>query len=189
MRFEFQDKVNGVSYCTSLSSKMQYLDDSNIAQILRSTHIVDHFDHQKLKDMADLLVDPRKMNIMVRSQSFGEEVNQVEEWYGTRYSVDDISPGLLDKILNPNVEVKEKKLGLPLPNNLIPKNFDLLPEEVLYSQWPILLQQWDNADLWYKKDDKFKRPKSKVSLRIYSNDCEMGKNMKAQTFLCLWALI
>ena len=121
--------------------------------------------------MADLLVDPRKMNIMLRSRSFAEEAKQVEEWYGTRYSVDDISSDLLDKILNPNVEIKEKKLGLPLPNNLIPKNFDLLPKDVRYSNSPILLQQWDNADLWYKKDDKFKRPKSKVSLRIYSDDC------------------
>ena len=36
MQFEFQDKMNAVSYCVGLASKMQYFDDSNMENLLRS---------------------------------------------------------------------------------------------------------------------------------------------------------
>ena len=66
--------------------------------------------------------------------------------------------------------MNKKKLGLPPANNLIPKNFDILEKNELYSVKPTLLKQWEDTDLWYKKDDKFERPKAIVSMKIYTND-------------------
>ena len=62
-------------------------------------------------------------------------------------------------------------MDLPPPNNLIATNFDLLPEDASLSARPQLVQQWDGiADLWYKKDDKFKKPKGIVGCKIYTTD-------------------
>lgn len=87
---------------------------------------------------------------------------------------------------NPNCEIKSKKLGLPPANNLIPKNFDILPKNEECSKKPILLKQWDDTDLWYKKDDQFEKPKAHVNLKIYTSDCEYGQNAKARVFTTVW---
>lgn len=91
--------------------------------------------------------------------------------------------------MHPNVEIKRKGLELPPKNNLIPKNFDILAKNKEYSSEPILLKQWDDTDLWYKKDDKFDRPKSEVSMKIYTNDCELGVTLESRVFVNLWAVI
>jgi secreted Zn-dependent insulinase-like peptidase len=56
---------------------------------------------------------------------------------------------------NPNVVTSKKILDLPPPNNLIPKNLDVLPPNPELSQRPILVYKWNDTELWYKKDDKF----------------------------------
>ena len=64
-----------------------------------------------------------------------------------------------------------KNLDLPPFNNLIATNFDILPEDASLSARPLLVQQWDGiADLWYKKDDKFKKPKGIIGCKIYTSD-------------------
>ena len=72
-----------------------------------------------------------------------------------------------------------KRLDLPPENNFIAKNFDLLPEDNALSRVPLLVKQWDGiADLWYKKDDKFKIPKAIVACTIYTNDLMFGTSAK-----------
>jgi len=101
MQFEFQDKMNPVSYCVGLSSKMQTMDDANVDQILRSQFIIDEFDHEKLMAISAELCDPTKLNVMLRSKAFEEETDQVEEWYQTKYKVEDFGEQLLQKMKSP----------------------------------------------------------------------------------------
>jgi len=63
------------------------------------------------------------------------ETDQVEEWYGTKYVTKDFDQSLLDKITYPKCEFKKKaKLDLPPPNNLVPKNFDILAKNAELSK-------------------------------------------------------
>jgi len=71
---------------------------------------------------------------------------------------------------NPVVKDNGKKLDLPPPNNLIPSNFDVLPPCPEHSKQPVFAKQWENCDLWFKKDDKFLKPKGNISTRIYTTD-------------------
>jgi len=48
------------------------------------------------------------------------------------------------------------------------------------------LERWDNAELWYKKDDEFKRPKGIVNLKLYSNDNMTTRTAKGRLFIELW---
>lgn len=72
---------------------------------------------------------------------------------------------------------------------LIPTNFDILPKQAEYSAKPTLLKKWRGVDLWYKKDDKFERPKCKISMKIYTNDCSFGQTPESRMFAHLWTAI
>ena len=97
------------------------------------------------------------MNIYLKSKSLEntDQVTETEEWYSTKYSVADFTDDIKAKIVTPKSEIKSKKLDLPPPNNLIPKNFDVLDPNESYSSKVQILKQWEDTDLWYKKDDKF----------------------------------
>jgi insulysin len=79
--------------------------------------------------ISENLSDPSKLNIMLRSKSLEKETDQQEKWYGTKYKVEEFPASLLEKINNPKIDFKRKVLDLPPENNLIPKNFDILPKK------------------------------------------------------------
>ena len=49
-----------------------------------------------------------------------------------------------------------------------------------------MIKQWSDTELWYQKDDKFERPKCKVSLKIYTNDCGLGSQPSSRVFAHMW---
>lgn len=93
---------------------------------------------------------------------------------------------MLEKMRNPNCVIKAKKLGLPPRNNLIPKNFDILPANAAYSTKPVLLKQYPDTHVWYLKDDKFERPQGVVRMRLYTNDNRFGLDVQARLFFAMW---
>ena len=128
---------------------------------------------------------------MMRSKSFEKQCIITEKWFKTKYVVNELTPEQRHKIVNPNVQIQDKKLDLPPRNNLIATNFALLPENKDYSKNVQLLKQWPGTHLWYKKDDKFGVPKAIVSMRIFTkyiknqdeNCCESG------IFISVWQKI
>ena len=132
--------------------------------------------------MSASLADPKNLNIYMKSNSFEqtpELISLTDPWFKTKYGVEQFSQKFLSLMQAPNVgslKSQRKVLDLPPANNLLPKSVDILPPIEDASQKPILLKQWaDDTDLWYKKDDKFNRPKGIVSLKIYTGDCEFGR--------------
>jgi len=49
-----------------------------------------------------------------------------------------------------------------------------------------LLKTWDDTEVWYKKDDKFKRPKGIVNFKIYTNDCSFSQTAAGRLFAEVW---
>ena len=155
-------------------------------QILRSQFILDEFNHTQIDSIAQDICNPLKCNIILRSKSFENDTNKVEEWYQTKYSVSDIDDHILGKLENPS---HLNSIGLPPQNILIPKNFDIKPTQPTFSEKPVLVKQWPNADLWFKKDDKFERPKCKVDLKIYIKDCDLGSTPDSRVFVNVWTKV
>jgi secreted Zn-dependent insulinase-like peptidase len=83
----------------------------------------------------------------------------------------------------------KKILGLPPANKLIPKNFGIKASNPKLSAKPSLIKQWADTDLWYMKDDKFERPKCKVSMKLYTNDCGLGFNAESRVFAHVWTRV
>ena len=93
----------------------------------------------------------------------------------------------LEQLKNPSIPDNGKRLDLPPANTFIATNFEILPEDKSLSVSPHLVQQWENlADLWYKKDDKFKLPKALVAAKIYTSDLSLGASPLASIFSSLW---
>lgn len=141
-----------------------------------------------MQNIADEICKHDRLNIYLKSKSLEDtdQVTETEEWYSTKYSVADFTDDIKAKILTPKCEIKSKKLDLPPPNNLIPKNFDVLDANESYSSKVQILKQWEDTDLWYKKDDKFQRPKAVVNMKLYTNDCDFGFNNETRVFASVW---
>ncbi len=68
---------------------------------------------------------------------------------------------------NPSSVVSDGKVGLPPKNTLLPKKLDILPEDSENSKVPQKIQEYNETEVWYKKDDKFNRPKAVINIKIY----------------------
>lgn len=73
----------------------------------------------------------------------------------------------------PTVVENGKKLDLPPPNVLLPSNFEIHANSK-DSKLTTLVKHWDESELWFKKDDKFKKPKGNIAVKIYTNDLHFG---------------
>ena len=69
---------------------------------------------------------------------------------------------------------------------MIPTNFDVLDKDAQYSEKPQILKQWEDTDLWYKKDDKFEKPKAFINMKIYTTDCGFCLQDHARIFASVW---
>jgi nardilysin len=112
-----------------------------------------------------------------------------EPWHKVKYEVEKFSKSLSEKLNNPEIVENGLKLDLPYANKLIPTNFDILPENGDLSRRPILLNQWPETDIWYKKDDEYKLPKAFIAAKIYSNDCGFGKTPRGSVFVSMWVSV
>jgi len=90
-------------------------------------------------------------------------------------------------MLKPECRENGKLLDLPPKNTLLPKSFEIMDSDSSLSSKPALIQQWDESEMWYKKDDQFKKPKAFVSMKIYSNDCYFSESAKGKVFGDLWS--
>ena len=141
-----------------------------------------------LSQVVDILADPAKALIIVSSKSFEDSTLPIhEKWYKFNYSLEKMSEERINELRAPNVVDNGKLLDLPPQNNLIATNFDVLAEEQSLSARPQLLSKFDGvADLWYLKDDKFKKPKAIVSCKIYTADLGFGTSPEAAVFAEVW---
>jgi secreted Zn-dependent insulinase-like peptidase len=140
--------------------------------------------------MSELIADPKNLNIYIRSKSFESNPELVpleDQWYFTKYGKEKFNEDLIKCMKTPSVEASRKKLDLPPPNPLLPKNLDVLPKSEPVQTKPELVRQWANdTDLWYLKDDKYERPKGIVSLKIYTGDCDFGRTSQGRVFAEVW---
>jgi insulysin len=168
-----------------------FKNDEDMKQLIRHKYIHDKWDPDRIQEIANVLADPSKCLALVASKSFDESTLPIKHYfYKFGYSLEKFDDALLESMRNPVVVDNGKALDFPPPNNLIPTNFDILPKDESLSAKPILLQQWDDrGDLWYKKDDKFQKPKAFIASKIYTNDLQFGSSPRTRMFANVWKQI
>jgi secreted Zn-dependent insulinase-like peptidase len=95
-----------------------------------------------------------------------------EHWYKIDYSAEKFTDEQVKLMSEPAVKENGKKLDLPPPNVLLPSKFEIHADSE--SKLTTFVKHWDESDLWFKKDDKFKKPKGNIAVKIYTNDLHFG---------------
>jgi len=160
MNFEFQNKGGALSECTGTAKRMKLYGHDTWKNYLREKYVVSKFDEVKINEIADLLCSDKNLNVYLISKKVEGDTTSKAPWYDTKFSKAPFDDETTKRINNPACVIKSKKLDLPPANTMIPKNFDIIAKDESLSAKPHLLKQWENTELWYKKDDTFNRPKS-----------------------------
>lgn len=98
---------------------------------------------------------------------------KVEPIYGTKFNVNNIPSNILDQLYEPDIDEDERKLCLPHMEyqHILPIIFNLQPkDEGRAKQKTHLLKGWNDADLWYHKDERFNEPRVFIRLKIFTKD-------------------
>ena len=187
--FDFAEKGDGMDYAVNLSSAMpHFTTPQDMEQVIRHSYTSDEYKPELLSQIVDLLADPQKCIVLLSSKSFEDDsLPLTQKWYKFNYNLEKFSQERLSELGAATVPDNGKPLDLPKPNNLIAENFDLLPEDKSFSAQPQCIQRWEGlADLWYKKDDKFKKPKGIIACKIYTSDLELGVTPLTSVFAEVW---
>lgn len=186
LKFDFAEKTGVVDYVKSLASIMKkFTTEEDIPHLLRHQYIADVFDEDRIKQMTVALAVPENSMMFLTSKKFkDEQLPLMEKWYSIRYSSNKYSQCLRDTLILPGLKKNGKVLDLPLENVLLPTNFDLLPST--NATEIECVKKWDNGEVWYKKDDKFLRPKGIVNMRLYTTDCQFAKTPQGRLFAEVW---
>uniref|UniRef100_A0A8C4YMS4 Insulin-degrading enzyme n=1 Tax=Gopherus evgoodei TaxID=1825980 RepID=A0A8C4YMS4_9SAUR len=158
--FRFKDKEEPRGYTSKLGGILHYYP---IEEVLAAEYLLEEF----RPDLIEMVLDklrPENVRVAIVSKSFEGKTDRTEEWYGTQYKQEAISDEVIQKWQNADLNGKFK---LPMKNEFIPTNFEILPLEKDAPQYPALIKDTAMSKLWFKQDDKFFLPKASFLLFFF----------------------
>ena len=159
--FHYKDKGEPLSYTCQLAHDLHYYP---LEEVLSGPSLLGRWEPELINSVLDKLV-PDKMTVMVISQKFKEEAQETEEWYGTKFKVEQI-PAETIKMLS-NVSLDEK-FQLPDKNIFIPTNFELVDEMQRNPNHPLIIGKTPLMRTWFKQDNEFHLPKASIRISFLS---------------------
>jgi insulysin len=157
VNFKFKQKSSPSATVSKLAKDLQKTFVP--PEYILSKHVLRKYDPKLIAEYSDHL-NADNLRITLISQKV--ETDLKEKWYGTDYSIADISDSLFQRISN--VETNTK-FHLPIKNDFIPTNFDVEKlDNVTPSKKPVLIRDDSKLRFWFKKDDQFWVPKGYIQL-------------------------
>uniref|UniRef100_A0A8C3CB21 Insulin degrading enzyme n=1 Tax=Cairina moschata TaxID=8855 RepID=A0A8C3CB21_CAIMO len=131
--FRFKDKERPRGYTSKLGGMLHYYP---IEEVLAAEYLLEEF----RPDLIEMVLDklrPENIRVAIVSKSFEGKTDRTEDWYGTQYKQEAISDEVIKKWQNADLNGKFK---LPMKNEFIPTNFEILPLEKDATQYPALVK-------------------------------------------------
>ncbi|KAF8947270.1 Insulinase (Peptidase M16) [Haplosporangium gracile] len=184
--FRFKEKSPASGYVSRLAGVMQrgYAPE----WVLSGSYLIRGSDPKTVMEGLNALrIDTWKSHLVSQDISVvpGGAFTQTEKWYGTEYHVENVSPALLEKLRNLELD---PALHLPGPNDFIPENFETnkVPTENPLTT-PILIKHTPQTRIWHKKDDVFWVPKVNMYFQLKSplSYSSPSNNVKTQLYVSL----
>ncbi|XP_071521407.1 nardilysin-like [Panulirus ornatus] len=153
--FDYAEEQTTIENVENLSEAMQIFPPEDY---LTGDTLLSEYNPQVIKECLDALV-PEKCNIIISSKTVDEQTicQETEEWFRTKYSVEEIPKVWKEQWANPQ---SNPDLHIPAPSNFIPDNFDLLAPEKEVPDYPQKLYEDEWGALWFRQDQKFKLPRT-----------------------------
>ncbi|OQR75120.1 insulin-degrading enzyme-like [Tropilaelaps mercedesae] len=161
MHFRFKSKMRPLCYVLSL---VIYIRDFDWKDILSGSYIATEYKPELINELISLF-QPEKLRVVLISKSFEGLTDQRERHHSIEYSVERISDA---RIAAWKKAPPGTTLYLPPPNEFIPRDFALAPEEAMCSNVPTLLVDEPHTRVWFLQDREYKRPKSDVLFDLRS---------------------
>ncbi|OMO71346.1 hypothetical protein CCACVL1_18285 [Corchorus capsularis] len=154
--FHYQDKIRPIDYVVNIASNMQIYPPKDW---LVGSSLPSNFNQDTIQKTLNQLV-PENVRIFWESKKFEGLTDKVEPWYGTAYSIEKVTPSMIQGWMS---SAPNEKLHLPAPNLFIPTDLSLknAQEKV---KFPVLLRSSSYSKLWYKPDTMFSTPKAYVKI-------------------------
>lgn len=158
--FKFRQKADAADTTSRLAAAMQK--PGIPRERLLSQSLFREFRPDLIQEFLGYL-NPDNFRVSVTAQSL-EGLDKTEKWYGTEYSVSDLSASLRSRVASASPSAVYR---LPGRNEFIPTNFDVVKREVTDKlKHPTLVRKTDSLRVWHKKDDTFWVPKAEVRVRM-----------------------
>ncbi|XP_041648302.1 nardilysin b [Cheilinus undulatus] len=160
--FHYQEQTDPIEFVENICENMQLFPKEDF---LTGDQLMFEYDPQVIGAALSLLT-PDKANLLLLSPENEGHCPLREKWFGTCYSVEDISDEWAqrwsgDFELNP-------ELHLPAENKFIATDFDLKMSDCPDTEFPVRIVNNERGCLWYKKDNKFKIPKAYIRFNLIS---------------------
>jgi nardilysin len=153
--FKFAIEERAVELVEELSEAMQFYPPEDY---MTGSELYFEYDPDAIKMVLDSFI-PRKMNVIVFCNNLppGLNYDKTEKWFSTKYTEQDI-PGEWLKKWEKASPLKE--FNLPSPNIFLTEDFTILDEDENHPDYPEKILSSELAEIWYRKDQKFKLPKA-----------------------------
>ncbi|CAH2322379.1 insulin-degrading enzyme isoform X2 [Pelobates cultripes] len=159
--FRFKDKERPRGYTSKVAGLLHYYP---LEEVLAAEYLLEEF-RPDLIEMVLEKLQPENVRVAIVSKSFEGQTDQTEEWYGTQYKQEDIPEEALENWQKADLNGKFK---LPMKNEFIPTNFEILPLEKDATPYPALIKDTAMSKVWFKQDDKFFLPKACLNFEFFS---------------------
>ncbi|XP_044152189.1 insulin-degrading enzyme isoform X2 [Bufo gargarizans] len=159
--FRFKDKERPRGYTSKVSGLLHYYP---LGEILAAEYLLEEF----RPDLIEMVLDklrPENVRVAIVSKSFEGKTDQTEEWYGTQYKEEAIPADAIENWQKADIN---GKFHLPMKNEFIPTNFEIVPLEKDATPCPALVKDTAMSKLWFKQDDKFFLPKACLNFEFFS---------------------
>ncbi|KAM9357889.1 nardilysin b [Symphorus nematophorus] len=160
--FHYQEQTDPIEFVENICENMQLFPKEDF---LTGDQLMFEYDPQVISAALSLLT-PDRANLLLLSPENEGHCLLREKWFGTCYSMEDISEEWAERWaedfeLNP-------ELHLPAENKFIATDFTLKTSDCPDSEFPVRIVNSERGCLWYKKDNKFKIPKAYIRFNLIS---------------------
>ncbi|XP_072275730.1 nardilysin isoform X1 [Pyxicephalus adspersus] len=160
--FRYQEQTDPIEFVENICENMQLFPKEDF---LTGDQLLFEY-HPDVVAEALRCLTPEKANLLLLSPANEGKCDLKEKWFGTQYSVEDISAQwkdlwATDFPLNPD-------LHHPAENKFIATDFTLKTSDCPDTEYPEKIVSNEQGCLWYKKDNKFKIPKAYMRFHLIS---------------------
>ncbi|XP_053623263.1 insulin-degrading enzyme [Plodia interpunctella] len=163
MEFRFKDAQDPRNLVTG---HVHLLQEFPMEDVLSAYYIMTEWRPDLIEELLALLT-PENVRVGVVAKCFEKICTQTEQWYGTKYLLEDIETS---KIKEWQSVTLCPQLRLPQPNEFIPSRLQLETEEdsTTDSANPIIIKDTPMMRLWFKRDGEFHLPKAVMTFDLVS---------------------
>ncbi len=151
INFKYKDPDEGAGFVASRSGLMH---DYKLEDVETLPFLFKNFDPVICRTLIDTLTPENALVILKHNSA---RTDKTEKYYGTEYSLTEISGASFQRLKNPP---EVKGISYPAKNDFIPYDLKQVEED------PHLVWNDEMGKVWFKFDNKFKQPKAFLQLRI-----------------------